>query len=68
MRIPVKINRKTRVLYMPKPLVEEGFSGDVDAFSHGPIVVLVRPGADIDTISDSLDSAAKDIKLSPTRR
>ena len=68
MRIRMKINQKTGVTYVPKVLLEDGFKGDVNVFGYGPVLVIVRPGADIDTISESLTSINKDMKMTPNMK
>jgi len=68
MRIRLKINPKTGVIYLPKVLVEDGFSGEVDAFGSGPVLVIIRPDADLETVKDRLDSVSKDIELTPRMR
>lgn len=68
MRIRLKINPKTGVIYLPRVLVEDGFKGEVDAFGAGPVLVIVRSDADLETIRDRLESVSKDIELTPRMR
>ncbi|GEM_PF-1909824 len=68
MRITLKINPKTGVIYFPKQLVEDGFSGDVDAFSAGPVVVIVHPDAEEADVREGLELVSRDIKLTPRFR
>lgn len=65
MRIRLKINPKTGVVYLPKVLLEDGFKGQADAFGSGPVVVIIRPDADLETVKDCLVSVSKDIELTP---
>jgi hypothetical protein len=52
MTITLKINPKTGVIYLPKVL-EDGFCREVDAFGAGPVLVTVRPDANLETASTS---------------
>ena len=64
----MKINPKTGVAYFPQELLEDGFTGAVDVFGFGPVVVLIRPDADLNTVKDCLVSVSKDIELTPRMR
>jgi hypothetical protein len=66
MRTKIKINQKTGVIYLPMVLIEDGFKGVVDMFGYGPVLVIIRPGTDPDTIVDCLMSVSKDIKMAPS--
>ena len=68
MRIKIKINPKTRVLYLPKSMVEDGFRGEVDAFGAGSVIVITHPDADVMAIKESITLVAKDIELTPRSR
>ncbi len=63
MRIKLKINPKTGIIYLPKVLLEDGFTGEVDAFGSGPVLVIIRPHADVKTVKDRLKSVSKEIDL-----
>ena len=65
MRIELRINPKTGVVYLPKTLIEDGFQGEVDAFGAGPVLVVIRPFTDVRTIKDCLSLISKDIELTP---
>lgn len=65
MRIRLKINPKTGVIYLPRQLVEDGFKGNVDVFGAGPVVVIVHPDAEVKAIRESLDLVSRDIELTP---
>jgi len=65
MRIKIKINPKTRVLYFPKSMVEAGFNGEVDVFGAGSVLVITHPNADVMAIKESISLVAKDIELTP---
>jgi len=65
MRIKIKINPKTGVLYLPKSMVEDGFNGEVDVFGAGSVIVITHPDADVMAIKKSISLVAKDIELTP---
>jgi len=68
MRIKVKINPKTGVIYLPKHIVENGFNGEVDVFGAGSVLVITHPAADVMAIKESITLVAKDIDLTPRSR
>ena len=68
MRIKVKINPKTGVVYLPKSVVEDGFKGEVDVYGAGSVIVIPHPDADVATIKESISLVARDIELMPSRR
>lgn len=68
MRIKIKINPKTRVVYLPKDIVESGFNGEVDAFGAGSVFVITHPNADVAAIKESISLVLKDIDLTPHSR
>jgi hypothetical protein len=47
-------------------LIEDGFKGVVDMFGYRPVLVIIRPSTDPDTIVDCLMSVSKDIKMAPS--
>jgi len=65
MRIKIKINPKTGVVYLPKYMLEDGFSGEVDAFGVGSVIVIAHPDADVSVIRESISLALKDVELMP---
>lgn len=68
MRIKIKINPKTRVAYLPKSVIEEGFEGEVDVYGAGSVIVIPHPNADAATINESISLVARDIELTYSRR
>jgi hypothetical protein len=68
MRIRLRINPKTGVIYLPKVLVEDGFKGEVDAFGAGPVLTIIRPDADPSAVKDFLESVSKEIEQTPRMR
>ena len=68
MRIKIKINPKTGVVYLPREVLEDGFRGEVDAFGAGSVIVITHPDADVMAIKESITLVAKDIELTPRSR
>jgi len=68
MRIKVKINPKTGVVYLPRYVVEDGFEGEVDVYGAGSVIVISHPSADMEAIKESISLVARDIELTPNRR
>ena len=48
---------------MPKQLLEDGFSGDVDVYGNSITFTIVHPSADIRKVKQSLDITLKEIEL-----
>jgi len=65
MRIKIKINPKTGVIYLPKYMLEDGFNGEVDVFGAGSVLVITHPDADVMAIKESITLVSKDIELTP---
>jgi hypothetical protein len=59
----IRINPNTGVLYMPKELLREGFSGDVNIFSTSITFTIIHPSADLRKVKESLDITLRDIEL-----
>jgi len=67
-RIKIKINPKTGVVYLPKSVIEDGFKGEVDVYGAGSVLVIPHPDADAATIKKSMSLVARDIELTPGTR
>jgi len=67
-RIKIKINPKTGVVYLPREMVEDGFRGEVDAFGAGSVIVITHPDADVMAIKESITLVSRDIELTPRSR
>jgi hypothetical protein len=63
MKKKIKINAKARIAHLPKELVEQGFSGEIDAYSNAFTLVLTRKGSNLKQIRESLTIVLKDIEL-----
>lgn len=63
MRRRIRVNPKTNLASIPKQLVEDGLSGDVDAYANAVTVTLVKPGALLIDVRDSLRTVLQDVEL-----
>ncbi len=68
MRIKIKINPITGVVYLPKYILEGGFKGEVDVYGAGSVIVVLHPDADVATVKESISLVARDIELTPSTR
>jgi len=59
----VRINPKTGVLYVPKELLNDGFSGDVYVLGNAMTFTILHPSADLERVKESLEIALRDINL-----
>jgi len=65
MKKHITINPHTRGTYLPKDIVDNGFTGKVNLYSAGSVVVVVHPNSDITNAIASLKLVIKDIELTP---
>ena len=59
----VRINPKTGVLYVPKELLNDGFSGDVYILGNAMTFTVLHPCADLERVKESLEIALRDVNL-----
>jgi hypothetical protein len=62
MKKSITINNKQNA-YFPKDFIENGFTGEIDSYSDGVTVLLVKPGTSIDVIEKSIKNILWSIKL-----
>lgn len=62
MRKSITINPTTRVVVLPKELVEDGFAGELDAFPNAVTFTMIRPGANLEDVEASLLRTLEDIR------
>lgn len=62
MRKSITINPTTRVVKLPKELVEDGFAGELDTYPNAVTFTLVRPGASLKDVEASLERTLGDIR------
>lgn len=58
----IVINKNSNLAYIPKEMVEEGFSGEIELLREIHSVVLIRPGSTSDEVIDSLKHIINKIK------
>ena len=58
----LKVSQKG-VTYIPDELRNDGFTGSIDYLANAKTVTLMRPGASLDEIEESLRIILRDIKL-----
>jgi len=63
MKRKIKVNPQARVAYIPKDLVDQGLSGDVDGYADAVTLTLVKPGTPLGDVERSLKIVLKDIQF-----
>ena len=63
MRKTLRVNPRTHLVCVPGPMIEEGMVGDVDSYANAVTLTLVSPGASLEDVKTSLETALKDIEL-----
>lgn len=63
MKRKIRINPKTHLAYIPEEVINEGFTGDLDAYANAKTVTLVHPDAPLEDVERSLEIVLQDIRL-----
>lgn len=63
MKRRILINRKARVANLPKDLVEDGWSGETDAYADAFTLTLVKPGTSLVQVKRSLSLVMRDLDM-----
>ena len=63
MRIKIKIHSRSRSAYIPQILIDNGFTGDMDLYGAGTVLLIVQPTIDPEIIQQCLDIIMAEIKL-----
>lgn len=63
MKRKISINPKTCITYIPKDLVEAGYSNEVELLSNAITVTLIKPKTDLKSVKRSLEIVIQDIEL-----
>ena len=58
----LKVSKKG-VTYIPDELRNDGFKGSIDYIANAKTVTLMRPGATLDEVEESLRIVLRDVKL-----
>ena len=62
-KFSISIGEKTGITYFPKELREEGFVGRVQGLPNALTLVLIKPGAKLIDVEESLGILLQDIAL-----
>jgi uncharacterized protein YheU (UPF0270 family) len=63
MKKKIRINPITCLGYIPKDLVDNGYTGDVDILINAVTATLIKPGTDLQSVKRSLEITIQDIDL-----
>lgn len=63
MKKKISINPQTGISYIPKDLVSNGYSGDVEVLINVVTATLIKPGTDLLSVKRSLEITIQDIDL-----
>jgi len=59
----IKINRKARIAYIPKELIDQGLKDEVDGYANAVTLTLVNPNTPLKDVERSLKIVLDDIKF-----
>lgn len=62
-KIKIRIDPETGMVYLPKLIRREGFTGEVELLSNALTVTLIKPGANLADIERSLGIILQDVAL-----
>ena len=63
MKKKLRVNAKARILHVPKDLVDDGFTGEIDCYTNSYTLVLTKKGSSLVDIADSLQIVLMDIQM-----
>lgn len=63
MKRKIVINPAARIAHIPKELIEQGLTGEVDGYCNAVTLTLVSPLASLDEVEQSLKIVLLDIDL-----
>jgi len=63
MKRRIRINPEARIAHIPKELIDQGFTGEVDGYANAVTLTLVKPDADLAAVKRSLEIVLEDIAL-----
>lgn len=63
MKRKVTINPIARIVGLPKEIVDDGFTGEADAYADAFTFTIVKPGTSLEKIAQSLELVLRDLKL-----
>ncbi len=63
MKRKIKINPEARIAYIPKELIDEGLTGEVDGYANAVTLTLVSPNTPLKDIERSLEIVLDDVRF-----
>ena len=63
MKRKITINPEARIAYIPKELIDQGLSGELDGYANAITLTIVSPDASLDDVEKSLLIVLEDIKF-----
>jgi hypothetical protein len=63
MKRKIKINPEARIAYIPKELIEQGLTGEVDGYANAVTLTIVNPNTPLADVERSLKIVLDDIRF-----
>jgi len=59
----IKINPEARVAYIPKELIDQGLTGEVDGYANAVTLTIVNPNTPLKDVERSLEIVLDDVRF-----
>ena len=59
----IKVNPSARIAHIPKELIDQGLSGELDAYANAVTLTIVNPNTPLADVEKSLKIVLEDIKF-----
>ena len=63
MKRKITINPEARIAYIPKELIDQGLSGELDGYANAVTLTIVSPDTPLEEVEHSLLIVLEDIRL-----
>ena len=63
MKRKIVVNRIARIAYIPKELIDQGFSGELDGYADAVTLTIVNPNTPLKDVERSLKIVLRDIRF-----
>ena len=63
MKRQIRVNKQASIAYIPKDIVQDGLSGECDAYADAFTFTIVKPKTDLKQIKESLKLVLQDIEM-----
>jgi hypothetical protein len=63
MKLILKFNKNSHSIRLPQTAIDDGFVGNVEAYTFGNAIVLVKPGTKLEHVARSLEIIIADLEL-----